>query len=151
MQLKKTKKKLLTEIFSIFECLVTQNPSNQDSQLTWFFQIIWKTVRKSRNMGLLRMTYAWKWFQNLLHSKSHKMAEKLNFVVFGALFLFDTRIQQRWYLAGRNSSWSVIRRMKTEHFTIMKKSTVASQKCKNILLQAALKDFWLSANPKLKN
>ena len=30
----KDQKKLLTEIFSIFECLVTQNPSNQDSQLT---------------------------------------------------------------------------------------------------------------------
>ena len=28
---------------------------------------------------------------------------------------------------------------------------MAAQKCKNILLQAALKDFWSSANPKLKN
>ena len=27
---------------------------------------------------------------------------------------------------------------------------MAVQKCKNTLLQAALKDFWLSANPKLK-
>ena len=27
---------------------------------------------------------------------------------------------------------------------------MAVQKCKNILLQAALKDFWSSANPKLK-
>ena len=27
---------------------------------------------------------------------------------------------------------------------------MATQKCKNILLQAALKDFWSSANPKLK-
>ena len=27
---------------------------------------------------------------------------------------------------------------------------MAGQKCKNILLQAALKDFWSSANPKLK-
>ena len=27
---------------------------------------------------------------------------------------------------------------------------MAAQKCKNIQLQAALKDFWSSANPKLK-
>ena len=27
---------------------------------------------------------------------------------------------------------------------------MAAQKCKNILLQSALKDFWLSAKPKLK-
>ena len=27
---------------------------------------------------------------------------------------------------------------------------MAAQKCKNILLQAALKDFWSSANKKLK-
>ena len=33
---------------------------------------------------------------------------------------------------------------------ILKKSIMAAQKCKNILLQAALKDFWSSANPKLK-
>ena len=32
----------------------------------------------------------------------------------------------------------------------MKKSTMAVQKCKNILLRAALKDFWSSANPKLE-
>ena len=28
---------------------------------------------------------------------------------------------------------------------------MAAQKCKNISLQAALKDFWSSANPKLKS
>ena len=28
---KKTKKKLLTEIVGVFECLLTQNPTNQDS------------------------------------------------------------------------------------------------------------------------
>ena len=27
---------------------------------------------------------------------------------------------------------------------------MAAEKCKNILFQAALKDFWSSANPKLK-
>ena len=27
---------------------------------------------------------------------------------------------------------------------------MTEQKCKNILLQAAVKDFWSSANPKLK-
>ena len=34
------KKKLLTEIFSIFEHLLAQNPTNQDSQLSWFFPTI---------------------------------------------------------------------------------------------------------------
>ena len=28
------KKKILTEIFGIFECLLAQNPTNQDSQLS---------------------------------------------------------------------------------------------------------------------
>ena len=51
---------------------------------------------------------------------------------------------------GENSSWSVIRRKKTEHFKIMKKSIMVTQKCKNILLQVALKDFLSSANRKLK-
>ena len=78
------------------------------------------------------------------------MTEKQKFMVFRALFLFEVHIQQRWYLTGGNSSWSFIRRKKTEHFKILKKSIMAAQKCKNILLQAALKDFWSSANPKLK-
>ena len=43
-----------------------------------------------------------------------------------------------------NCSWSFIRRRITEHFKM------AFQKCKNIFLQAALKDFRSSANPKLK-
>ena len=34
MAAQKRKKKLLTEIFGIFECLITQNPTNQDSQLS---------------------------------------------------------------------------------------------------------------------
>ena len=29
----KMQKKLLTEIFGIFECLITQNPTNQNSRL----------------------------------------------------------------------------------------------------------------------
>ena len=31
---------MLTEIFGIFERLLTQNPTNQDSQLSWHFQTI---------------------------------------------------------------------------------------------------------------
>ena len=69
--------------------------------------------------------------------------------VIRVLFLFEVHIQQRWWLTEGNSSWSVIRRKKTEHFKI-KKSTMAAQKCKIILLQAALKDFRSSANVKLK-
>ena len=34
MSAKTGKKKLLNEIFDIFECLPTQNPTNQDSQLS---------------------------------------------------------------------------------------------------------------------
>ena len=45
------KKKLLAKIFCIFECLLTQNPTNQDSQLSWFFQKLWKVVRKSKTGG----------------------------------------------------------------------------------------------------
>ena len=43
-----------------------------------------------------------------------------------------------------------IRRKKTEHFKIMKKNIMAAWKCKNMLLQVALKDFWSSADPNLK-
>ena len=78
------------------------------------------------------------------------MTEKQKFMVFRALFLFEVHIQQRWYLTGGNSSWSFIWRKKTDNFKILKKSVMATQKYKNILLQAALKDFWSSANPKLK-
>ena len=69
-------KKLQTEIFGIFECLITPKPTNQDSQLSWFFQVIWKTVRKSRNIGLQGIIFARKRFQNLLHGKLQ--AEKWN-------------------------------------------------------------------------
>ena len=77
------------------------------------------------------------------------MTEKLNFMVFRALFLFEVYMQQRQYLTWGNSSWSVIKRKKIKHFKLMKKSIVAAQKCKKILLQAALKHFWLSTNLKL--
>ena len=49
-------------------------------------------------------------------------------MAFRGLFLFE-------------SSLCIIGRKKTEHFKIIKKSIIAAQKCKNILLQAALKDF----------
>ena len=47
------KKKRLVEVFGIFESLLTQNPTNQDSELSLFFQTIWKTISKSKNRGLL--------------------------------------------------------------------------------------------------
>ena len=46
--------------------LLTQNSTNQDSQLSWFFQTIWKAIRKSKNRGLYGIISACKWFQNLL-------------------------------------------------------------------------------------
>ena len=64
-QLKKKKK--LAEVFGIFESLLTQNPPNQDSQLSWFFQSVWKTISKSKIRGLQENISTWKWFQNLLH------------------------------------------------------------------------------------
>ena len=69
------------------------------------------------------------------------MTEKLNFMVFRALFLFEVYMQQRQYLTWGNSSWSVIKKKKIKHFKLMKKSIVAAQKFKKILLQAALKHF----------
>ena len=80
------KKKLLTEIFGILEHLPAQKPTNQNSQLSRFLQIVWKTVRKSKNMGFQGIFSAWKLFKNLLHSKFQKMAEKSSFMVFRALF-----------------------------------------------------------------
>ena len=78
------------------------------------------------------------------------MTKKRKPIVFRALFLSEVHMQQRWYLTGRNSSRSYIRREKTEHLKILKKSIIAAQKCKNILLEAALINFWSFANPKLK-
>ena len=116
-------------------------PENQLK--TWNSDLISKTWKsktwKSENMGFQGITSAWKWFQNLLQIKFQKMAEKGKFMVFRALFSLKVHIQQRWYLTGRNSFWSIIRRKKTYHFKIIKKSIMAVQKCKNILLQAALK------------
>ena len=75
MAAQKRKKKLLTEFFCIFEQLPNQNQTNQDSQLSWFFWNIWKTVRKSKTMGLQGIISAWKWFKNVLHSKFQKITE----------------------------------------------------------------------------
>ena len=94
-------KKMLTEIFGICECLLTQNLTNQDSQFSWLFQTIWKTVRKSKNMGLKGVISAWRWFQNLLQSKLQKMDEKLKFIVFRVLSLFKVYI----YISNKDDIW----------------------------------------------
>ena len=54
VQHKKKKKKLkkMIEVFDIFESLLTQNPTNQNSELSLFFQTIWKSISKSKNRGL---------------------------------------------------------------------------------------------------
>ena len=97
----KWKRKMLTEIFGICECLLTQNLTNQDSQFSWLFQTIWKTVRKSKNMGLKGVISAWRWFQNLLQSKLQKMDEKLKFIVFRVLSLFKVYI----YTSNKDDIW----------------------------------------------
>ena len=66
MVAQKCKNKLLVEIFGIFECLLTQNPTNQDSQLSWFFQTIWKAISKSKDRELKETISNWKWFKNLI-------------------------------------------------------------------------------------
>ena len=52
MASQKCKRYSLAEFFCILECLLTQKQTNQGSQLSWFFQTIWKTIRKSKNRGL---------------------------------------------------------------------------------------------------
>ena len=47
-----SQQKKLVEVFGIFESLLTQNTTNQDSELPLFFQTIWKTVSKSKYRGL---------------------------------------------------------------------------------------------------
>ena len=117
------------------------------------------SLDSSRQNGVLSQNAKTAGFRELFFSENDlKTCSRVNsrkwpknkFMVFRALFLFEVHIQQRWYLTGGNSSWSFIRRKKTEHFKILKKSIMAAQKCKNILMQAALRDFWSSANPKLK-
>ena len=49
---KKKKLKKMIEVFDIFESLLTQNPTNQNSELSLFFQTIWKSISKSKNRGL---------------------------------------------------------------------------------------------------
>ena len=44
--------KKFAEVFGIFESLLTQNPTNEDSELSLFFQTIWKTISKSKNRKL---------------------------------------------------------------------------------------------------
>ena len=145
-------KELLTEVFGIFECLLAQNTTNQDSQLSWFFQTIWNTVIKSKNTGFQGIISAWKLFQNLLHSKIQIMAEKRNFLVFRALFYMRYISNQNDLLQGEALAGVLLEeRKRTWRFKIIKKSVMAAKKCKNILLQAVLKDFWSSANPKLKS
>ena len=45
-------KKKLIDVFGIFESLLTQNATNQDSELSLLFQTISKTISKSKNRRL---------------------------------------------------------------------------------------------------
>ena len=60
------------------------------------------------------------------------------------------------YISNKGDIWQgetlsgVLLEESKQHFKVIKKSIMAAQKCKNILLQAALKEFWSSANPKLE-
>ena len=43
-----------------FECVLTQNPTNQGSQLSRFFLNIWTTIRKSNSLDSTEMISAGK-------------------------------------------------------------------------------------------
>ena len=58
MAAQKQKREMLT--LSISECLLNQNPANQDSQLSWFFQNIGKAIRKSKLRDLWGIISVWK-------------------------------------------------------------------------------------------
>ena len=58
MAAQKQKRKMLA--LGISECLLTQNPANQDSQLSWFFQNIGKAIRKSKHRRLWGIISVWK-------------------------------------------------------------------------------------------
>ena len=45
--------KFLVKVFGIFECLLTQHPSNQDSQLSWFFVLVNQKTGGSWKLFLL--------------------------------------------------------------------------------------------------
>ena len=51
MAAQKRKKKLLAEMFCIFECLLTQNPPNQCSQLSLFSQTIGRLLHNPKTGG----------------------------------------------------------------------------------------------------
>ena len=55
MVAQKCKKKLLTKLFGIFECLLTQNLTNQDSKLL-IPQDTWQNITKSKHKGLYGIT-----------------------------------------------------------------------------------------------
>ena len=65
MAAQKRKKNLLTEIFGTFESALTQNSTNQEFQLSWFFRIVWKTVRKSKIHGAPEKFFHLKMISNL--------------------------------------------------------------------------------------
>ena len=70
MAVQKQKRKLLAEIVCIFECLLTRNPTNQGSQLSWFFQTIWKTVKKIKKSGALGSYFCLKMISKLVPQNS---------------------------------------------------------------------------------
>ena len=47
------KKKIQQKILCTLECLLTQNPSNQNSQISWFFKTKYKTITKSKEKEAL--------------------------------------------------------------------------------------------------
>ena len=92
-------------------------------------------------MGFQGIISAWNIFQNLLRNKFQKMVEKKNFMVFRALFHLKYISNQDDLLPGEALAGVLLEERTLNISKLVKKSIMAAQKCKNILLQAALKDF----------
>ena len=69
------------------------------------------------------------------------MAGKPKFMVFRVLFLFEVHIQQRLYLTGGNSSWSVLEERKLNISNKIKKSITAAKKMQNYIVSGCIKGF----------
>ena len=89
-------------------------------------------------MGFQGIISAWNIFQNLLRNKFQKMVEKKNFMVFRALFHLKYISNQDDLLPGEALAGVLLEERTLNISKLVKKSIMAAQKCKNILLQAAL-------------
>ena len=80
MAAQKTPKTLSTEMFCIFECLLTQNPTNQGSQLSLNYLINYSKTGGSRE---LHGSYPPKRWGNFNFESSNHWREEFFFIIWG--------------------------------------------------------------------